>query len=170
LNSLPRTVRGGLTALVFLSTPLSAGLLTDPPADWQEGEYALPAPPREAALRAFFVSSASPNRFLIDEDSLTVGDDGVVRYVLVVRTPGGAQNVTFEGIRCAGWARRIYATGRASGEWSAARGAEWRAIVDNNYDRAPAALAQDYFCDGSAPPRNRAEVMRRLNGQVRSYP
>lgn len=174
MNSLPRVVRGGLAALVFFSAPLSAGLLSDAEADaeadWKEGEYALPAPPREGALRAFFVSSASPNRFLIDADSLTVGDDGVVRYVLVVRTPGGAENVTFEGIRCAGGTRRIYATGRGTGQWSATRSADWRPIVDNTYDRAHAALAQDYFCDGTSPPRDRAEVMRRLHGQSRNYP
>lgn len=97
---------------------------------------------------------------------MEVGTDGVVRYVLVVRSPGGAENVTFEGIRCAEDAWRIYATGRANGAWAAARDERWRPIVKSSYDRARAALAHEYFCDGPVPPRDRAEVLERLRGRA----
>lgn len=127
----------------------------------------LPAPPSEASLRQFFVSAASPNRFLIDESTISVGEDGVVRYVLVVRTPGGAENVSFEGIRCTSGERRIYAMGRPNGEWAAARRSEWEPISDNAYNRPRAALAFDYFCDGPAPPRSRDQVLRQLRDGVR---
>ena len=82
--------------------------------------------------------------------------------MLVVRTPGGAENVTFEGIRCNTGERRIYASGRRDGNWSRARNSEWAPISDNSYNRPRAALARDHFCDGPAPPRNRDEVLRRL--------
>jgi hypothetical protein len=144
--------------------PARAGLLTDPQPDWKEGEYALPAAPQAATLQPFFVSSATPNHFFVDENTLTVGADGVVRYVMVVRTPGGAQNVTFEGIRCATAERRIYATGRSDGSWIRARRDAWEPIVDNAYNRPRAALAEDYFCDGTVPPPNKDEVLRRLHG------
>ncbi|WP_425486406.1 CNP1-like family protein [Aromatoleum diolicum] len=156
-------------ALVCFSVPVFAGLFSDPDPDWKEGDYTMPAAPRDLNLREFFVSSASPNRFLIDEESLAVSDDGVVRYVLVVRTPGGASNVTFEGIRCATGAWRIYATGRAGGEWSAARDANWQPIVDTTYNRVRAALAKDHFCDGPVPPRNRDEVLLRLRSTASRY-
>ena len=162
MNPLHRIVRGGLAALVCFSVPAFAGLLVDADPDWKEGAYEMPVAPRESALREFFVSSASPNRFLIDEDSFVIGDDGVVRYVLVIRTPGGASNVTYEGIRCAVGAWRLYATGHSGGEWSAARDSEWQRIVDTSYNRVRAALAKDHFCDGPVPPRNREEVLRRL--------
>jgi len=162
LNSLQCIVRGGLVALACFSAPLHAGLFSDPPSDWKEGGHAMPPPPREEALHGFFASSASPNRHFVDTDSLSVGDDGVVRYVLVVRTPGGAENVTFEGIRCAAGAWRLYATGRSNGEWAPARRDDWRPISDNSYDRARAALAYDHFCDGPVSPRNRAEALRGL--------
>lgn len=161
------TLRGGLLALVCFSAPaLAEGLLVDPDPEWKEGEYALPAPPRESALKPFFVSSASPNRYLLDTETLVVGADGVIRYVLVVRTPGGAENVTFEGIRCTTMERRIYASGSKGGSWTPMKRSEWEFIVDNNYNRVRAALAKDFFCDGPAPARDRAEVLRRFEGQL----
>lgn len=157
-------LRGGLAALTCYSASVAAQALVGADADphWQEAEVELPAAPQESALREFFVSSASPNTFFIDERSLSVGEDGVVRYVLVVRTPGGAQNVTFEGIRCKTGQRRIYASGRADGSWSKTRDATWVDISNNGYNRTRAALAAEYFCDGPVPPRDRNEALRRL--------
>jgi hypothetical protein len=83
---------------------------------WKESEYNLPAPPKPADVIEFFVSSATDFRFFVDPQSLSVGKDGVVRYTLLARSPSGAENVTFEGIRCSeGWLR-VYA-GRGRG-WS----------------------------------------------------
>jgi hypothetical protein len=164
LNSAYPFICGGLAALVCFSGTAGAGLFSGPDPDWKEGEYTLPAPPREAALREFHVGSNSPNRFMIDEDSLSVGDDGVVRYVMVVHSAAGATSATFEGIRCevGGW--RMYATGRPDGQWAKTRDAGWQPIIDTAYNRPRAALARDHFCDGSTPPRNRDEVLRRLRG------
>jgi hypothetical protein len=67
---------------------------------WQEAGYTLPARPDERDLRAVHVNGSAPGRFLLDSKSLAVGEDGVVRYVLVVRSSGGGSNATFEGIRC----------------------------------------------------------------------
>lgn len=158
-------IRGGLVALACFSGTVAAGLLVDADPDWKEGEVVMPSPVEEARLRAFYVSSASPNRFFVDEGSVSVGDDGVVRYVLLVRTPGGAENVTFEGIRCATGERRIYASGRKDGEWVAMKRSEWQPIGDNAYNRPRAALAYDYFCDGPAAPRNREQALRLLQSR-----
>jgi len=164
---LPFVVTIALLVAIFHPVVALAGLFSGPDPNWREGDYALPAPPAESSLRQFFVSAASPNRFLIDESSLSVGEDGVVRYVLVVRTPGGAENVSFEGIRCASGERRIYAIGRPDGDWVAARRSEWEPISNNSYNRPRAALAFDYFCDGPAPPRSRDQALRQLREGVR---
>lgn len=161
-----RRFGAGLVLPVIMCAAASAGVLVDAEPDWHEGEHVLPAAPDEGALRPFFVSAASPNRFLIDAASLTVGDDGVVRYVLVIRTRGGAENVTFEGIRCATGEKRIYAGGRKDGTWTAMKNSVWSPIVDNSYNRPRAALAKDIFCDGPVPPRDRDEVIRRLDGDI----
>jgi hypothetical protein len=162
LKYLPRhLIRGGLLALACFSATASA-FLVDAEPDWKEGEYVLPPPPDEARLIRFFVSSASPNRFFVDEASVSVGADRVVRYVLVVRTPGGAENVTFEGIRCTTAERRIYAGARSDGSWAPMKNSVWQPISRNAYNRAQAALAADHFCDGRVPPRDREHALSLL--------
>lgn len=153
---------GGLAALASFSMPVSAGLLVDADPDWKEVEATMPPAPQEAGLRAFDIGSPSPNAFFVDEGSVSVGADGVVRYTLVVRTPGGAENVTFEGIRCATGERRIYASGRKDGSWVPMKNSAWQSIGDNTYNRPRAALAWDYFCDGPAGPRDRKHALQLL--------
>lgn len=158
-------VRGWLAGLALAAgmvAPAVAGLLVEADPDWQEGEVELPAAPAKAGLRTFDIGSPSPNRFFVDEESVRVGTDGVVRYTLVVRTPGGAENVTFEGIRCATGERRIYASGRKDGSWTLLKNSDWQPIRDNRYNRPRAALAYDYFCDGAAGPRDRKQALRLL--------
>lgn len=163
LNSLlNQYLRGGLVVLAFLSTPVLAGLLVDADPDWKEGVAEMPAAPQAAGLRAFDIGTPSPNAFFVDQQSVSVGEDGVVRYTLIVRTPGGAENVTFEGIRCATGERRIYASGRKEGTWVPMKNSAWQPISDNTYNRPRAALAYDYFCDGPAGPRDRKHALQLL--------
>lgn len=129
---------------------------------WQELEVQLPAAPSGDGLRSFYVSAASDNQFLIDQATLSVGADGVVRYVLVVLTPGGGRNVTFEGIRCATRERRIYASGRRDGMWSKSRNNEWSRIQDVYANRHHAALFLEYFCPGGVIVRDAAEAVDAL--------
>lgn len=115
-------------------------------APWQESNVVFP--PAPVSLQAFEVSAASTNRFFVDELSLSVGGDGVVRYVLVVETQGGARNVSYEGMRCETRERKIYATGRRDGSWSKSRNQAWEKIRDIEANRHHAALFLEYFCPG----------------------
>lgn len=153
---------GAVAALMLGAGEAMAGLFSDPDLNWKEGEHAFPPPPQDSGLRAFPVGASSSNIFLVDESSLAVGEDRVVRYVLVVRTAGGAENVTYEGIRCETGERRIYAIGRPGGAWGVARQSDWEFIGPQAHNRPRATLARAYFCEGSVPPRNRDEVLRRL--------
>jgi hypothetical protein len=71
----------------------------------------------------------------------------------VVRTQGGAENVTYEGIRCETAERKLYAIGRKPGDWVASRNVEWRQIEEKTANRVHAALAKDYFCPPGVVPR-----------------
>lgn len=129
---------------------------------WQEIEVVLPAAPKQEAMQPFYVSATSTNRFSVDRSSLSVGADGVVRYVLQVDTPGGARNITFEGMRCETRERRIYASGRLDGSWSKARNSAWEPIRDIAPNRQHAALFLDYFCPGGVIVGSVAEAQAAL--------
>ncbi|MBA4743252.1 MAG: CNP1-like family protein [Azoarcus sp.] len=156
--------RIGMFAALLLSLPACAvaGLFTEPDPNWREDSVEYPPPPNEDELHGFFVTAASPHRFFVDEASLSVGEDRVVRYTLVVRTAGGSETITFEGIRCETGERRIYAHWRPEGEWSPARRSEWEALRASGYNMPRAVLAAQHFCDGPAPPRSVDEARRRL--------
>jgi len=64
---------------------------------WQETEIEPPAFPRQENLREFYVSAVATNKYFIDASTLDAGADGVVRYVLVVLTSGGATNGQLRG-------------------------------------------------------------------------
>jgi hypothetical protein len=141
---------------------------------WQEIDVQLPASPDDSTLQAFYVSAASENEFFIDLATLTVDVDGVVRYVLLVTTPEGGRNVTFEGMRCETRGHRIYASGRRDGTWSKARSDAWSRIREVYANRQHAVLFLDYFCPGGSIVRDAAEAKAALrNGghrdQVREF-
>ena len=133
--------------------------------NWREQDYSLPAYPKEENLIEFFVSAASCFRFFVDADSLSVTDDGVVRYTLVARSEGGAENVSFEGIRCSAGTYRIYATGHRGGTWSP-RPTEWRPIDPKSVARWHQALRREYFCPKGMRLQSAAEGVEALrNGR-----
>lgn len=123
-------------------------------APWQELENIdLPGFPKEENLIEFYVSAVATNKFHIDASTLSTGEDGVVRYVLVVKTSGGATNVSFEGIQCDQHMWKIYATGGSDGTWKKVREnrSNWRPIENKPINRHHSVLRHDLFCPmGSA--------------------
>lgn len=129
---------------------------------WQEIEAQFPPPPQEKYLLPFYVSAVNSNSFRVDSSSLSVGSDGVIRYVLVVETSGGARNVSFEGLRCSTAERRLYAVGRSDGAWIKARASAWSRVSGGSVNAHHAALFRDYFCPGGVPLRNAEEGVAAL--------
>jgi hypothetical protein len=115
---------------------------------WQEIAIQLPAAPKPENLLSFYVSSTATQIFAIDAASISLGEDGVVRYVLVSTSEAGAKNVSYEGIRCSTYEKKLYAFGRPDGTWSRSRRDRWERITTNASNRQHAALAKDYFCEG----------------------
>ena len=119
--------------------------------EWQEGAITLPVFPEDGNLVEFPVGSISKNRFSVDKSSLTIGADGVVRYVLVIKAPGGGTNVTFEGIHCRERQYKVYAIGRDDHSWSKLHSSEWIVIENKPLNRHHAVLNQELFCPSGAP-------------------
>lgn len=131
-----------------------AQLVTPPPSQlefeeeqaWKEADIEPPAFPQGENLREFYVSETATNNYMLDGSTLQPGADGVVRYVLVVKTSGGATNISFEGIHCKERRWKLYATGRANGTWSKVRMPQWRPIENKPVNRHHAALSRDLLC------------------------
>lgn len=130
--------------------------------NWREREVRLPAYPKPEGLLEFQVSAASGFRFFVDRASISVGDDGVVRYTLVARSSAGADNVSYEGIRCQAGTYRVYAYGdRSAGAWSQ-RESDWRPIEQKTLNRQHHALWREYFCPHRVPIADAAEGLDAL--------
>lgn len=120
---------------------------------WKEIEAKIPAYPGDGSLLAFDAGAATAHRFFIDTRSLSIGEDGVVRYTLVVKAAGGATNISFEGIRCATRELKVYAVGQRDGSWTRARNPQWRRIEYREVNRHHGALYGDYLCEGGISNR-----------------
>ncbi len=114
---------------------------------WAELDAALPAFPKPQYLIEFDAGAATGNRHYVDGSTLSVGEDRVVRYVVVVKTGGGATNISYEGIRCDTRMRKLYAFGHTGEVWSKSRQPEWQPIRPGSYH---AVLTKEYFCPMSA--------------------
>jgi len=123
-----------------------------------EEQVPLPAYPVSARLIQFDQDRGGDFRFFIDPTTLSVDDKGVVRYVLVARSPSGVENASYEALRCAAAQHRVFALGRPGGTWARSR-ADWRPLDPGTRQLE---LYADYFCPQKVPIHNAAEGVRAL--------
>jgi hypothetical protein len=161
-----------LTAVILLLANTLAGAQSrfdeefdDEEKAWQEIAIQLPAAPVPENLLPFEVSATATQTFAIDAKSLTVGSDGVVRYTMVSKSQGGATNVSYEGIRCESFEKKLYAFGRPDGSWSRSRRDKWEPINGGIANRQHAALARDYLCQEKMVAGSAEEMVRRIRYQ-----
>lgn len=161
----------GVYALLTASTFAQAQYRTIDPADendplaprtWFEATIKMPEGPPSSNLKPFFVSKNTPLTFAIDAQSLTVGKDDVIRYVLVVTSPTGAQQVNYEGLRCETYEWRLYATLQSGTNWIKTPNSRWQAVKGSSYNRYHSALAQDAFCENGIARKDISEILRLL--------
>jgi len=134
---------------------------------WRERGVDLPPYPEEGDLVEFQVDDPQQRfRYFIDRRNLSVGDDGVVRYTLVIRSPGGADNVSFEGMRCDAREFKVYAYG-GRGQLKPLKVPIWERIKFQGTYRYHITLQQLYFCETDRyKPYSIAEIVRLL-GETR---
>ena len=139
-----------LLALLALYAPLASSANTDDAdndALKAESPVVLPVPAQKNNLLSFYVSPTTTLEFAIDAKSVSVTEEGIVRFVLIVTSQSGASNISYEGIRCSTGERKLYAVGQTNGSWTTARRDVWETIIDRGINRQHAALAKDYFCE-----------------------
>ncbi|HHJ13023.1 MAG TPA: hypothetical protein ENJ79_01415 [Gammaproteobacteria bacterium] len=138
------------------------GAFIEGPA-WKERESGLPPWPRLDSDELIEIDPGIAGfsyRLFIDPDSVSIGDDRVVRYTLILRSSAGAYNVVYEGLRCVRGMVRQYAVGGRDG-FVPVRNSDWRLLRTGGADRLRRLLRQKYLCPPPAPGREQA-LLRRL--------
>lgn len=134
----------------------------------KEDDYELPDVAIVSNWQEFYVGAETRNRYFVARDSLSVGKDGVTRFVSRVLTGGGVENISVEGIRCATGERRLYASLRGGKEWARSRDTRWLVLHDGNrFNAYQFTLYSDHLCsaDTAASPR---QVLESLAGSFKA--
>lgn len=135
------------------------------PEPWREQGWELPPIPDDGDLFEVQPIEHVPFfRFWVDGDSLSIGPDQVIRYVLVITADSGnARNLRFEGLLCEAQQYRTYARGGADGSWRQMRDSAWEPFAADPSDRIRVALKRYYFCkDGLGVPLSRKQILANL--------
>lgn len=111
-----------------------------------EIETVLPTYPQDADLLEFLPRRNSAFHSFIDGKSISIGEDKVVRYSMVIKSPSGAVNVSYEGLRCKTSEYKVYAFGTQGSQWANVPDVQWRKVPRMSGDFR-FALYKDYFCD-----------------------
>ena len=139
----------------------------DETKEWKEIEAQLPAYPDTKNLLEVRYNAETPHRFFVDPGSVTLGVDGVTRFTSVMRTAGGALNVSYEGMRCETREGKIYAFARKDGTWTRARKPEWKRILLRDLTPHRFVLYRQFFCPSPATPTSpkvALDALRRGDG------
>ena len=132
-----------------------------PGKSWREGEVKLPPPPREEDLLPIDLD-LDPYRSFIDRAHLSVGEDRVTRYTLVIRSPQGSENVLYEGVHCATGRYRSYGYRASDGGMRPMRRSEWRPLHSKGRMAYHKRLADYYFCVDKQPPLSPERIIDRV--------
>ena len=134
---------------------------------WKEIQAQIPPYPKPENLVQLKAGNVTSHRFYVDASSVSLGEDGVMRYTVVVKTTGGATNVTFEGMRCETRERKVYAIGHSDGTWVRARDPKWQRIELRELTPYYYVLYREYFCSGAharPPPKQAVEALKAGRG------
>jgi hypothetical protein len=119
----------------------------------------------EDRLQPLYIDSASfPFTVYVDPETISVGDDGVVRYVLVIVSSSGAWNTSYEGILCRKGEYRRYAYG-SGGQWQELPATPWRQVVEDGRDSYRYAVYEDYMCNFAGADLNVRDILARIRNR-----
>lgn len=153
-----------LICILFLAAcakqPFKDEFESDKP--WVEQLTQLPTYPDTRNLLAFDAGSATSNQYLVDTTSIKIGEDGVIRFTLVIKSSAGAMNVSYEGLRCATSERKLYALGRDDKTWAQPRISEWQELDFVRQFYAQRELAKNIFCPHQQIVSNTEEAVQAL--------
>jgi hypothetical protein len=153
-----------MAALLFAAAAAHAQVPADDP-DWREVE-APPAPALKLQGLIPLDIGGSALRFGIDPSSIAIGEDGIVRYVVVATSATGVVNAMYEGIRCGNGDYKLYARHTANGGWTVVKNTQWRSLWERPPSRHTLLIARNGACMGRAANRSPANIVQDLRTPV----
>ena len=156
----------GLAASLILVGSSALAQLFSQGADWRGS--VVPPPPAFDVKRLIKVPAptGSSLTFGIDPSTLTTTPEGIVRYVIVATSPGGGQNVMYEGIRCSTGQHRVYARYNAPGGWTVLSDSDWQPMYSSAASRHALALSEAGACRDRAVNRSASYIVRTLKSEL----
>ena len=151
------------TALLLLATSAAYAEnwmvnpnVQDDDKPWEEQKFTLPDYPANPEWLEFHVGNAYKNKAYIDSKTAQIGEDAAVRVIVRVVSPSGAENISYEGLRCKNREINIYAYGDTYNKrWITATRRDWRSILEG--DQMNLRLVR-LICEDATPKSNEALV------------
>lgn len=139
----------------------------EPPAphepEWREEDITLPAfPTAERLVPLPGDAVGSGYTYLIDVDSVSVDEDKVSRYTVVIVSPNGTGNVLYEGIRCDTRESKSYAYGTRAQKFEKMPSPEWTSVYTEGPFGYRGLLFKRYVCDSQGWTLDVDSVLDRL--------
>jgi hypothetical protein len=148
-------------ALVALAATVTIAQTLDPDhPEWSEADVPPPPSFQLNKLVSVDVDARGSLRYGIDPATLSIGKDGVVRYVIVARSDSGAMTAIYGGLRCGTAEYKVYARYNDA-RWAPAT-STWQSMFNAGNVKYPLALARQGGCDNKAPPSTVDDIVRKL--------
>ncbi|WP_299763061.1 CNP1-like family protein [Ramlibacter sp.] len=150
-----------LALILAAAAGAASAQLVDADPDWKELQTP-PPPPLNTSRLIGLEMPASSLRFGVDPGSVSIGADGVVRYVVVATSTSGTVNAMYEGVRCSTGEVKVYARHNPDSGWVPATKAEWQPLQQTRNSRHSLLVARTGACIGHAPNRSPEFIVRDL--------
>lgn len=135
---------------------------------WKELGVAPPTYPSDSDLIAVRMPATYTLKVYLDEKSISLAQDGITRFTLVVESASGSRNVFFEGYHCDVREYKTYASGTSEKTFEPIRKPKWERVPYYDINAFRFQLLRYYVCDPNSlsvalPPR---ELIHRLKSDM----
>ncbi len=126
----------------------------------KESQITLPPYPLDRNLISVPLPERDSLKIYIDEKSISLLPDRVIRFSLVVESPFGARNVFYDAIRCETKEYKTYAFGTAESTFQLVKDPKWRKIPYYPSNAYRYHLYEYVACDENQSPLSPRELVR----------
>ena len=132
---------------------------------WKESEITLPSYPDDRDLLPVPVNRNDTLKIYIDGKSISLAQDRVARFSLIVESGSGARSVFYDGYRCETRQYKTYAIGTGQHVWTPTVNPSWQAIPRPEINAFRDNLYRRHVCDENKSARAPTELRRLLETQ-----